>query len=84
MVAIPTSLALTWWSDSAWYLCVALAAPALLWIHSTYFMRCPKCSRRIRARILNERGNDTSHYLYDCHFCRTTWEDPRFNLSGSC
>jgi hypothetical protein len=39
-------------SDSSWYGVIPFAVGGLLNLHMYYFVRCPHCSRRLRARVV--------------------------------
>jgi len=64
--------------DSEWYIAIGFAGCILLMLRMSYFVRCPKCRRWLRARIVRRRLTDW--FLYDCHHCRVTW-DPGFSQS---
>jgi hypothetical protein len=55
-----------------WCWGVPFAVGMLLYMHLYRFVRCPGCSRRLRARVDEKSG--ASHFLYDCPHCRVTWD----------
>ena len=69
------SFALAIGRGSSWYAAIPLAVGWLLMLHLRHFVHCPTCSRRLRARIVQERGKpDLLHFLYDCPSCQITWD----------
>ena len=68
---------------SDWYWLIPFVTGALLMLHLHYFVRCPRCSRRIRARVVKEREMNSWRYLYDCPACQTTWDSGFVQDAGS-
>jgi hypothetical protein len=77
------TLALDAWRGWDWLWVAPFAVGALLMLHMHKFVRCPRCSRRLTARVVRERYMpDSWRYLYDCPECKVTW-DSRYILDGS-
>jgi formate dehydrogenase maturation protein FdhE len=71
------------WHHFWWDWLIPFAVGALLMWHTHRLVRCPKCSRRLRARVVEERHTtDSWRYLYDCSNCRITW-DSQYVVDGS-
>ena len=78
------TLGLLVWRDSSCYAAIPFAVGGLLMFHMHYLVRCPRCSRRIRARVAKERGRgDSWRYLYDCPECQVTWDSQYVQDAGS-
>jgi hypothetical protein len=72
------AMGLVIWLNSDWYAVIPFAVGALLTLHIYRLVRCPRCGRRLRFRLIRERSLPNSwRYLYDCSDCRITW-DSRF------
>jgi len=70
-----TAFGLIIWRDSSWYAVIPFAVGGLLMLHLHRFVRCPGCSRRLRARLVKERYMPNSwRFLYDCPECQITWD----------
>jgi hypothetical protein len=54
-VTLVTAVALSIWRDSDWYLFIPVSVIAALLLHLHYFVCCPRCSRRLRPRVVKER-----------------------------
>jgi hypothetical protein len=66
--------------DSFWYALLPFAAATIFMLRVALFVRCPKCSRRLKARLQGHTNCYSLWFLYDCPKCKVTW-DP--GLSGS-
>jgi hypothetical protein len=74
-VALLAAVTLSIWRNSDWYLVTPISVIAALLLHLHYFVRCPRCSRRLRPRIVKERWRSGyRRYFYDCPACRVTWD----------
>lgn len=74
-VASLAAFGLIIWRDSSWYLVIPLTVIIVFLLHMHYFVRCPRCSRRLRPRVVPERWRPGfRHYLYDCPDCQVTWD----------
>jgi hypothetical protein len=68
-----------WRAESLWWylpIPVAIAVASLFWLRMNRLVRCPRCSKRLEPRKVDElyRPAGSKRYLYDCHACRITWD----------
>jgi hypothetical protein len=72
------TMALILWTDSSWYAVLPFVVGPLLTLHMRRYVRCPRCDRRLPARLVDVTDTRFSlRYFYDCPNCQTTW-DPQF------
>src|SRR5437899_2149939 len=72
VVCIFLAALLLWtWLASLPFLVIGIA-----WWHMTFRIRCPQCSRRMRAREV-PLDDDRKQLFFDCAHCHITW-DPTY------
>src|SRR5580693_8738667 len=63
------------WPIPGWIWVIPFVIGGCLMSHLSWFVRCPNCSKRLKARLvedLSRPGGD--RYFYDCPDCRITWD----------
>src|SRR5689334_8653196 len=70
------TLALVGYFDNSWLAVIPFVVAALLGWHRYSRIRCPRCLRRLRARVV-ALDDLRDRFFYDCLHCRITW-DPKY------
>jgi hypothetical protein len=78
--SIVVTFALAAWRDFdglpeiGWIWVIPFIVGGCVMVHMEYFVRCPSCSQRLRARKRFISNSHSWRYLYDCPHCRFTWD----------
>ena len=79
-VAILGAMSFAFWrAESLWWylpLPVAILILGFGWLRMYRLVRCPRCSKRLKPRMVDElyRPAGSKRFLYDCHACQITWD----------
>jgi hypothetical protein len=70
------TMGLVGWFNNSWFGVIPFLLVVFLGWHRHTRIRCPQCSRRLRASVVT-LDSHRDRFYYDCRDCQITW-DPRY------